>query len=109
MEQVVIGVEPIELVVDGTTIVMQCDPSGGEAWARLMDLDTSYQTAKERDTLFHKLLEGLSQMAQDEENAAICVKAFDGLGILTLKRAAAAYVEAVTNFPTLPSASSNKR
>jgi hypothetical protein len=107
MGQIVISTEPHELVINGTTIMMQGDPSSGEAWSTLLDLEVSYETAEQRDAVAKSFTEALAGMAETEDDGNV-LKSL-GLGIVTLKRVAQLYVETVTGFPTKPSKPSTKR
>lgn len=111
MTTIIISTEPVPIELDGTTFLLQGDPSGGKAWATLMELDIAYSNAEERDALLAQLLDALASMAVDQENAETLRGLFaDGArGVLTLRQVTEAYVEAVTTFPTKLSKPSNKR
>jgi hypothetical protein len=106
-QQVTVTVEPIELVINGTSIQMQGDPSASPEWGAILDVPISYGTQEERDSMAELLTANLSAMTETDEDAAL-LKSL-GLGPVTLKKAAEGYVQAVTGFPTQPAKNSGKR
>lgn len=104
---VIINTEPIELVIDGTTILMQADPTASPAWDALMEAEASYKTPEARDQSKKALTDALTVLAHTPEDAETLAKL--DLGVATLYRAALGYAEAVTGFPTQPPSTSTKR
>lgn len=105
MGRITVTTEPIELDINGVLVTMEGDPSAGEDFAALMDLPIQWGSQKERDATTAGLIERLSAMALSEADIA----ALKTIPPATLKRAAEAYVQAVTGFPTQPSKSSGRR
>lgn len=106
MGTIEITTEPHELIINGDTILMQGDPSAGTHWSVLLDLEMAYKTQAERDAVAKQIIDALVGMAETPEDGKK-LKAM-GLGIVTLRRVAMGYVEAVTGFPTGLSSSSKK-
>lgn len=108
---IIINTEAVDVTIDGTTILLQGDPSGGKAWATLMEMDITYTNAEERQQTLENLLDALSEMAIDDENAQTLRGLFTSgeRGVLTLRQVVEGYVQAVTTFPTKPSPTSKKR
>lgn len=92
---------PHELTIDGTTILMQADPSAGKAWGRLLDVEQTWGDEKQRKAMHDGLLESLAEMAETPDDAEK-LRGLD-LGTVTLQTISRRYVEAVTGFPTKPS------
>lgn len=104
---IVISTEPIELVIDQTTINMQADPSASSAWDTLLEIEVTFTDPKKRDQAKADMERVLASMAHSPEDADLLTKL--DLGPATLKRVAMAYVQAVTDFPTQPPSTSRKR
>lgn len=102
-----ITTEPIELVIDGTTILMQSDPSASPAWDALMEIEVSYTDPKARDKAKTGLTEAFASMTVSKEDADLFRKL--DLGVATLRKIAHAYAAEVTGFPTQPPQRSTKR
>lgn len=104
---IIITTEPTELIINGTTILMQSDPTASKEWETLLDVSVSWATAEAREQSRTELTEALSALAQTPEDGET-LKTLN-LGLVTLKRAGEAYVQEVTGFPTKPAANSKKR
>lgn len=92
MGRIEIVTEPHELIIDGTTILMQADPTADDAWDTLMK--TPYAIGnKGRE----ELMEALAGLAQSPEDADTLRKLNPGGP--TVNVAAERYIEAVTGFP----------
>lgn len=102
-----ITIEPIELVINGTSVFMQADPSATPDWATLLDTEVSYTDPKKRQTAHDAMTDALAAMASTPEDADLLRKL--DLGTATLKTVAQAYVVEVTGFPTQPQSPSKKR
>lgn len=90
--------EPHELIVNGTKILMQADPSAGKHWAALLDLKQSWKTDAQRTKMHNDLLEALAGMAETDADADL-IRALD-VGTVTLQYMARKYAEVVAGFPT---------
>lgn len=102
MDPIIVDSEPVELVIAGTSILMQADPSGGKAWQTLLEIEVTYINPDERALM----VSALAALANTPDDAALIEKL--EVGTATLKRAAEGYVRAVTGFPTEPSSRSKK-
>lgn len=105
MGTIEIVTEPHELIIDGTTILMQADPSAGEQWDALME--TPYAVGN-RGRI--ELIEALALLAQTPEDADTLRKL--NPGGRTINVATERYIEAVTGFPLgrrQPSTKGSKR
>jgi hypothetical protein len=93
-----ITTEPHELVIDGTTILMQADPTAGKAWTALLDTGWSFKTKAAQTKSITELTDALSALAHTPEDADTLRKL--ELGLPTLVKVTEGYVRAVTGFPT---------
>lgn len=106
MGTIEINTEPHELIIDGTTILMQADPTADKAWDQLLELEVTYKDAKSRAKNREAWTETVAALAHSPEDADTLRKL--NLGVPTLRAAARAYIREVTGFPTQPSSRSNK-
>lgn len=99
-----ITTEPIEIVIDGTSFLLQGDPTNSKEWSVLLETEVSYGTKQaESHQALTDALVGLAETPDD----ATTIKGLT-VGTRTLKRAAEAYVREVTGFPTVPPKRSTK-
>lgn len=104
---ITINTEPIELVIDGTTIAMQCDPTATSHWDALLEIEVTFSDPKKRDTARKAMTDALTSMAHTPDDAEQLVKL--DLGVVILQKVAVGYIEAVTGFPTQQPSPSPKR
>jgi hypothetical protein len=101
-----ISTGPIELVIDGTSILMQSDPTVTPEFDSLMQFKVSFQTATSRKKAKTELTKALSALAHTPEDAERLVNL--DLGVATLQNAAIGYIQEVTAFPTRRQSTSGK-
>lgn len=106
MGRIEITTEPHELVIDGTTILMQADPTAGPAWQTLLNANWSFESAKKIQNSIERLTDAMAALAHTPDDADTLRKL--EIGLPTLKAAVVGYIGAVAGFPTKPSDSSNK-
>lgn len=106
MGRVEITTEPIELVIDGTSVSMLGDPSATPEWETLIAIPLSYSNLAERDELRDKLKAALAGLAETPEDGERLTKLV--IGCKTAENAARGYVSAVAGFPTRPAKKSGK-
>lgn len=104
---ITINTEPIDVDIDGTIIWFQGDPSATPAWDRLLELGMSYKTKTARAKAKKEYTEALVSVTNSPEDAEQFLKL--DLGVVTLRKVATGYVQAVTGFPTQPPSTSPKR
>lgn len=104
---VVINSEPVEIVIDGTSVMFQGDPMPSPEWDTLMETEWSYSTAEGREKAKTDLTEALAALTASDGDAETFRKL--DAGVTTLRKISYGYVEAVTGFPTKPSPGSKKR
>lgn len=92
MGTIEIVTEPHELIIDGTTILMQADPSAGKEWDTL--LETPYAVGNRGRV---ELIEALATLAETSDDADTLRKL--NPGGRTVNVATERYIEAVTGFP----------
>lgn len=97
MGTIEINTGPHEIIIDGTKILMQADPSAGQHWGALLDVKHGWKTEAQRVKMHDGLLDALVGMAETETDAQT-LRDLD-LGTVTLQTIARRYVEAVTGFP----------
>lgn len=107
MGTIEISTEPHELIINGTTILMQADPTASSAWVTLLEAEWSYQSAEAIQTSIAGLTDALAGCAETDTDAETLRSL--GAGLPTLQQAAKGYVTAVTGFPTQPPSGSTKR
>lgn len=105
MGRIEITTEPHELIIDGTTILMQADPTAGQPWQTLMNASWSFESPKKIENSVKRLTDALAALTHTPEDADTLRKL--EIGLPTLKAAVTGYIQAVAGFPTMPSASSN--
>lgn len=98
---------PIDVTIDGTTILFQGDPTASTAWDALMEIEVSYTDPEKRDKAKADLTDAFAELSHTPEDAELFRKL--DLGVATLRKIAHAYAAAVTGFPTEPPKSSTKR
>jgi hypothetical protein len=95
-----ITTEPIEIVIDGVSFLMQGDPTASPDWEKLLETEVFYSGDK-REKSHKELLDAMAALAETPQDAET-IHALT-CGTKTLRRASSGYVEAVTGFPTQPS------
>lgn len=101
MGTIEIEFEPHELIISGTTILMQADPSAGKEWETL--LETGYAVGNKGRA---ELIEALAALAETPDDAETLRKL--NPGGRTINLATERYIEVVTGFPLGRSSSSTK-
>lgn len=104
---ITIDTEPIEIVIDGTTICMQSDPTATEHWDALLEIEVTFSDPEKREASRKAMTDALTSMTHTPDDAEQLTKL--ELGVVTLQKVAVGYIEAVTGFPTQPSSNSRKR
>lgn len=103
-----VGDEPHELVIFGTAVFMQKDPSWSPAWATLLDTEITYSDPEAREKAHTAILEALCDMAHTKADAD-ALRGIENLGTATLKHVAEEYAKLVVGFPTAPPSNSKRR
>lgn len=104
---ITINTEPIDVTIDGTTINFQGDPLPSPEWDTLMEVEWTYTTSEGREKAKTELTDALAALTHSAEDADLFRKL--DLGVITMRKVAHGYMEAVTGFPTKPPAGSTGR
>lgn len=109
MGTIEITTKPHVLIINGTTILMQADPSATPAWDTLMTTKVVFTPAKKRDESRKAIVDALAALAQTPQDGELFNKLDPAVvGVHTLKLVGDEYVAMVTGFPTQPPKRSTK-